>query len=720
LKKLVIALAVCLLPVLAGAQGMWMPQQVPQLAEQLKERGLELDPEQFADLTGFPMGAIVSTGGCSASFVSPMGLVATNHHCVYGYLQYNSTPERDLLRNGFLAPEMGEEVQASADARIYVTSKIEDVTDRVLGRLDRLSDTARYETIERRRKELTAACEKPGGLRCSVDAYFGGTQYLRTTRTEIRDVRLVYAPADAIGTYGGEIDNWMWPRHTGDFGFLRAYVGRDGRPADFSPDNVPYQPKHWLKIATGDIDQGDLMIVAGYPGVTFRYETADETRMKIDYSFPESIRYREALIAILEKEGERGRDVSIRNATRIRGLANYLKKYRGTLDAFEAGDLANVKAAEEREMLALVANDGELRAGHEAVMRELRENVAAQRATMQRDTVLSWLQQASPMLAQADMLYQQSRQRAKKDLDREERFQQRNWPRLQASIARTQRMIEPDSDRAGLRYFLLEAANLPADQRIPAVDAALAATGKQGAEAQVDAFLDQLYAGTAIADQSVREAMFGESTKALVARRDSMIDFAASLRPLLDENQRLSEQRRGALSRLRPEYIRALRAVRGGLLAPDANGTLRVTFGEVVGYTPRDGVRYEPFTTAEGILEKETGEEPFASPPALLEAVRASRFGPYADPDLGTLPVNFLSTCDITNGNSGSATLNARGEMTGLAFDGNYEAMGSDYIVDPSIARSIHVDSRYMLWVMDAIDGAHDLMREMGIEPQIR
>lgn len=720
MKTFITAMLVCLLPALAAGQGMWMPQQVPQLADQLKDRGLELDPAQFADLTGFPMGAIVSTGGCSASFVSPMGLVATNHHCVYGYLQYNSTPERDLLRNGFLATSMGDEVQASADARVYVTSKIEDVSDRVLGRLDRMSDTVRYDTIERRRKELVAQCEKPGGLRCSVDAYFGGTQYLRTTRTEIRDVRLVYAPGDGIGTFGGEIDNWMWPRHTGDFGFLRAYVGRDGRPADFSPDNVPYQPKHWLKIATGDIDPGDLMIVAGYPGITFRYETADETRMKIDYSFPESIRYREALIGILDKEGERGRDVAIRNATRIRGLANYLKKYKGTLEAFEAGDLANVKAAEERQMQALVANDGELLKSHQAAMDELRRMVAAQRATIQRDTVLSWLQQASPMLAQADMLYQLSRERTKKDLDREERYQQRNWPRLEASIARSQRLIEADSDRAGLRYFLLEAAGLPADQRIPAVDQALAATGKEAAEAQVDAFLDRLYGGTRIADESVRKAMFGESTKALAARGDSMIELAAALRPLLDENKRIADERRGAFSRLRPEYIRALRAVRGGLLAPDANGTLRVTFGEVVGYTPRDGVRYEPFTTAEGILEKETGEEPFASPSTLLEAVRAERFGPYVDPDLGTLPVNFLSTCDITNGNSGSATLNGRGEMTGLAFDGNYEAMGSDYIVDPAIARSIHVDSRYMLWVMDAVDGADNLLREMGIEPQLQ
>ena len=720
-KKLVIASVLVLASSLALAdEGMWMPQQVPQLADQLKAKGLQLDPHSFADLTGFPMGAIVSMGGCSASFISPVGLVATNHHCVYGYLQFNSTKERDLLTNGFLAPTRADEIQASPNARVYVTTGIEDVTSRVLGKIGaKTSDVERAKLIERRRKEIVSECEKPGGVRCRVASFFAGTQYLKTTQMEIRDVRLVYAPAEGVGNFGGETDNWMWPRHTGDFGMLRAYVGPDGKPADFSPNNVPYQPKHFLKMSTGDIDPGDMMIVAGYPGITFRYETAQETAMKIDYGFPTSIRYRQALMDILDRESQRGREVEIKNAGRVRGLANYLKKYQGTLDAFEKGNLTEVRAAEEQKMRALLANDEALLRKHEAVMGELSRIFAEEQKTEQRDTVVGWLYQASPMLSQANTLYELSRQRAKKDIDREEGMQERDWPRIKGALTSAQRSIDLGSDRAGLAFSLREAANLPEGQRIQAVDEALAATGKEGVDAQIEAFLDRLYGNTQIGDLAYREDLFDDTTAQLMARNDAMIAFVADLRPLLDANREAGKQRSGALARLRPEYMQALRAVRGGLLAPDANGTLRVTFGEVIGYQPRDGVRYEPFTTAEGILEKHTGEGEFDAPDKLVEMVRAKSYGPYADPDLGTLPVDFLSNVDITNGNSGSATLNAKGEFTGLAFDGNYEAMGVDYVVDPELSRTIHVDSRYMLWVMDAVDGADNLLREMGVEPAI-
>lgn len=705
---------------MASGQGMWMPQQIPQLADQLEAAGLELPANQFADLTGFPMGAVVSTGGCSASFVSPQGLIATNHHCVDGYLQFNSTPARDLLKNGFLARSRSEEIQASPDARIFVTTAIEDVTPAIVGRISpRLSDVERANLIEKRRKEMIRDCEKPGGLRCRVDAFFAGTEYLKTTQLEIRDVRLVYAPPSGIGIYGGETDNWMWPRHTGDFGFLRAYVGSDGRPADFSSSNVPFQPKHWLKISTADLDPGDLVLVAGYPGVTFRYETAQETKMKIDVSLPQSIAYRKALISILERENERGREVAIRNASRIRGLANYLKKYEGTLAAFRRGGIAELRADEEAKMRALFSNDEELLRKHERIMTELERIFAEEQKTQQRDALLDWIYYSSPMLTQADQLYELSRQRAKKDLDREESYQQRNWPKIEARIARVQRQIEPASDRAGLAYFLKEASGLPDGQRIEAVDRLLAATGRSGVDAQIDALLDRIYANTKLAEQSYREDLFDDSTAEILARNDAMIELAAALRPLKDANQRLEKERKGALSRLRPEYMRALRAVRGGLLAPDANGTLRVTFGTVTGYEPRDGVVYTPFTTVEGILEKETGEGEFDSPDRLLELVRNETFGTYTDPDLKTIPVDFLSTADITNGNSGSAVLNGRGQLIGLAFDGNYEAMGADYLFDEELQRTISVDSRYILWVMDAVDQADHLLLEMGIQPQL-
>ncbi|HEY5609773.1 MAG TPA: S46 family peptidase, partial [Thermoanaerobaculia bacterium] len=340
-------------------EGMWMPQQVPQLAEHLKKMGLKLDPNQLSDLTGFPMNAIVSTGGCSASFVSPQGLIVTNHHCVYGYLQYNSSAEKNLIAQGFLAKTMAEEPQASPDARVFVTTAIEDVTTKILDGLEKkkMTDVDRFKTIDRRVKEMVSECEKPGGVRCRIASFFEGTQFLKTTQMEIRDVRLVYAPPDGIGTFGGETDNWMWPRHTGDFGYIRAYVGKDGKPADFSKDNVPFQPKHYLKVATGDFDPGDLMMVIGYPGTTFRYKTAAETRNAQEFEYPTSIRYRRDLIAILDAQGAKDKGVAIKNATRIRGLANYLKKYEGTLEGFKKGDLVGRRVEEEAKLATLHAND---------------------------------------------------------------------------------------------------------------------------------------------------------------------------------------------------------------------------------------------------------------------------------------------------------------------------------------------------------------------------
>jgi hypothetical protein len=693
-------------PLVAG-EGMWMPEQVPQLATELKAMGLELDPAALAQLTGHPMGAIVSLGGCSASFVSPQGLVVTNHHCVDGFLQFNSSAERDLLEHGFLARSLDEEIQASPEARVYVTRSIEDVTQQIVIGVARLPVGERVVAIERRQKEMIRQCEAEGGVRCLVASFYEDSQFFRLIQTEIRDVRLVYAPARSIGNFGGEIDNWMWPRHTGDFGFLRAYVGPDGKPADFSAQNVPYRPAHHLKVSTSDIDPGDLMIVAGYPGRTFRYRLAHEVAQAEAFTLPTSIRYRELLIDVLQRESRRDRQTAIRNAGRIRGLQNILKKFEGTLTSFSATQLVAQRTAEE-----------EKRAKADPSFRKTIDEIAKLNErvwrTRERDTVYGWLYDASPMLRQSDMLYVLSRERAKKDAERQLGYQQRDWPRLRASIARQQRVIDPATDRAGLRAFLLEAAALPAEQRIPAVDQALAATGAPAVEAQVDAFLDRLYAGTGVSEQQVRASMFEETTETLNRRGDTMIAFAAALRQLGDANQQRDREIRGAMLPLRPRYVEGLKQLRGRIY-PDANGTLRVSFGAVEGYVPRDSVTYAAQTSVKGLLEKESGRPPFDNPTPLLDAIRAGRLGPYVDPELGTVPVAFISSGDITNGSSGSATLNARGELAGLAFDGNYEAMGSDYVVDPTVTRAIHVDSRYMLWVMDAVDGAHNLLREMSL-----
>ena len=696
--------------------GMWMPQQIPMLADELEELGLQLDADSFADLTGFPMGAIVSLGGCSAAFVSDEGLIITNHHCVFGALQYNSTPEFDLIANGFLATTRTDELQANPTARVYVTTSIEDVTGEITGNLPAgISDFERAKLFEKRRKAMVKDCEQQEDVRCQVAVFFAGEQFLKLTQMKIKDVRLVYAPALGIGNFGDEEDNWMWPRHAGDFGFYRAYVGADGKPADYAAENVPYHPQHHLKISQRDLDPEDLILLAGYPGRTSRLVSADEVREAQEFSMPTSVRYREMLLETLHERGVDDRGVQIKNATRIASLENYLKKYTGTLQAFERDGLLDQKLANEEQLAGYFAGDAKRQAEYEAIHRELGDILDAQRSTRERDMLYRWLYQASPMLAQANLLYRNSVERAKSDDEREEGYQERDWPRHESGLRRTQRTIEPGTDRAGLRDFLLETQELPADQRIVAVDRALASTRREEPEMQIDALLDDLYGNTRMDDLETRLAMFAESTQEQQARDDAMWRFAMTLRPLGEEIEERDRVIEGANLRLRPRLIAAMREMKDGRLAPDANGTLRVGFGVVRGYAPRDGVYYQPQTTIEGVLEKDTGNRPFDSPAELLQLARGRNFGPYADPDLGTLAVGFISTVNVTNGSSGSSALNAWGEIAGLAFDMNWEGVAADWVVNERYVRTINVDSRYILWVMDAVDGAHHLLQEMGL-----
>jgi hypothetical protein len=717
--KLRLLLASLLLTSVALADdGMWTPQQVPALGEELKKLGLQIDPNQFADLAGFPMGAIVSLGGCSASFVSPQGLLVTNHHCVFGALQFNATKENDIIRNGFLAKTLKDEIQASPDQRVFVTTNIEDVTKTILAAFPKgTTDRDRARLIARRRREAIEACEKPGGVSCQIAAFFAGAQYQKITRMEIRDVRLVYAPPLGVGNFGDEVDNWMWPRHTGDFGFYRAYVGKDGKPAEFSADNVPYQPKYHMKVSTRDLDEGDLVMVVGFPGVTDRYATAMEVENAQNVELPKSVQYRTMLTRLLQERGAGDRDIALKNANRIAGLENYLKKHTGTLEAFKRGSYLEAKRKQEAELRAKLSP--ELASSYDKARGEVEGLLKEQFRTQDRDNVFTWLYISSPMLTQANRLYRLSVEKTKADLDREEAYTDRNRKTFQQGVARSRRSFEPGSDRAGLRMFLLEATKLPADQHIAPVDAALAATGKESVEAQVDALLDRIYASSKIGDAKTEEQMMTETTAQLMARNDSLIAFAASLRPFAEQLEGGTQARAGAMSRLRPVMLDALRAARAGRLYPDANGTLRVGFGVVKGYEPRDAVYYQPQTDIRGVIQKSTDEEPFNTPKNLLEHAARGEFGPYTDPDLGTLPVAFISTNVVTNGSSGSATINAWGEVCGLAFDSNWEGVGSDYMVEEDITRTISVDSRYMLWVMDAVSGADDLLREMGVEPKL-
>jgi hypothetical protein len=476
---------------------------------------------------------------------------------------------------------------------------------------------------------------------------------------------------------------------------------------------VPYHPAHFLKVSTAGINPGDLVIVAGYPGRTFRYRTAAEVQNMQDYVYPTTIRYATDLNAILRDQGINSKETQIANASRIKGNDNVLKNYTGTLTGFNTFGIVQARKAREAQLAKYIASHPEM-AKYANVLQDMNALEKQATATQQRDTVFNWLLRSSPMLSQAFTIYRLSLERPKADIDREAGFQQRDWPRITEGVVRAQKTIDLRSDRAGFRYFVTESQKLPDDQRIKALDDAVARAGN------VERFLDTIYElnSTKMGDLDVRRAMLNESTEQLMARHDAFLDLAAALMPLALENEKHEKELAGAMSRLRPMYMDALRAMSGGKLYPDANGTLRVTFGKVEGYPPKDGVWYTPQTTVLGVAAKNTGSGEFDAPKAELAAIAEHKWGPYADPQLGAVPVDFLSTVDTTGGNSGSPTLNAKGELCGLLFDGTYESLGSDFIVDPKMTRSIHVDAVYMLWMMDAVDGAHNLLREMGITPK--
>ena len=699
-----------------SGEGMWVPQQLPEIAGPLKKAGLKLDADQLADLTGDPLGAVVSLGGCTASFVSPQGLVATNHHCAYGAIQLNSTPENNLMRDGFYAADLGDELSAGPTSRIYALEAIEDVTERVQAAVAAAPDAiGRTKALDAIEKSLVAACEADAGYRCRLYSFAGGNTYRLFKNIEIRDVRLVYAPQGSIGAYGGEIDNWMWPRHTGDFAFYRAYVGKDGKPAAYAEDNVPFEPKRWLKFAERPLGAGDFVMVAGYPGRTARYALASEFQATQDWTYPTISRHYKALQALVARAGESDPDIEVKYASTMRGWENVYKNYDGQLAGFERTGSLATKRAVEADVLAWAAAQGE--AGKPAIDAHARllELEAASSATRERDLVFGQFN-GTGLLSAAIRSYRLAIEREKPDAEREQGYQERDLPTLEGAIRQMDRRYVTSMDRELQAYWLDAYAKLPADQRIEALDTWLGGTGAKA----VDGALDRLNRSE-LTNADARMTWLKADRKTFERSRDPAIRYAVAVMPTLLALEAERETQAGDALLARPVFLQAIadyKASKGEFVYPDANSSLRITFGNVKPYTKLDGTPQQPFTKLEEVAAKATGEEPFDAPPALLEAIAEKRYGGLADRRLKTVPVNFLADLDITGGNSGSPVLDARGQLVGLAFDGNWESVASNWVFDPVMTRMISVDQRYMRWVMQEVYPAPRVLAERGLTPR--
>ncbi len=697
----------------AADEGQWMPSQIAELDQaRLRELGLELAPEQLWSADGGLLRAAVNLSGCSAAFVSADGLIATNHHCAYAAIQGNSSVEHDYLNEGFVARERGQELPGK-DLTVRVIERIDDVTAELQAVVDAASDDrGRAQAIERARKQLIDACEKSGpSRRCEVASFYSGSVYQRFTYKELRDVRLVYAPPAAIGEFGGEEDNWMWPRHTGDFALVRAYAGADNQPAEAAPGNVPYHPAQFLRPTASGVKAGDFVAVLGYPGQTQRYLPVVEVERFIDQVFPARIDLYGEWIAIYEQLGGRDPAVALKVAASKKSLANRFKNAQGMLAGLRAMKLVERRRGEEAALEQWAARPEN--AAYTDVLPEIRAISGQRRAGFSGEFLLENLGASGSLVGVAIDLVRRAREAKKPDLERLAGYMDRDSKRLRDRVERRLRDLDLEVDIQLFAALLARAAALPTEARIAALEPLLA-----GASGRREAFVPAARALLAASRLGVKDttlALLEVDEQTLARSSDPVLALAVQLVPALEALEARNEARSGRGLRVGPRYFSMLRTVREGPVYPDANGTLRFSYATVGGYSPREGLVATPQTTLAGQLAKVTGLAPFTLPQRIIDLAEGAGGTYWSDPALGDLPINFLANADTTGGNSGSPVINGRGELVGLNFDRVWENIAGDFGYNPARSRNVIVDARYLMWLLDRAEDAGALLDELGV-----
>lgn len=702
--------------VISADEGMWPLYELDKLPyDKLRAGGLLLEPEQIYNPKSGGVADAVVRIGATGSFVSTEGLIITNHHVAQRAIQRQSTIENNYLIDGFYASNKEKEIEARGYS-VYVTHSSEDVTLRVLGAVsDGLSDRERYQAIEEIIKKIVKESEEGKDVKCSVAKMYDGEQYVLYTYFKIRDIRIVYVPPDAIGVYGGDIDNWMWPRHTGDFAFMRAYVAPDGSSAGYAEENVPYNPEVFLPISSTGIKDGDFAMMIGFPGRTKRFTDSYDVENMTDYYYPSRIKIYEDILAIMENAALSDPDIEIKLASSIAGYNNALKNSYATINGFERAGVVAKKKEDDRQLTEFLNADQDLATEYGYILPELDSLYKSEMMYREKELIMKRMIRACDLLDIAADLHKLSIERAKEDMDRERGYQDRDTISNLQWLRVAQSSLVPEIEKKILSYFIRRALELPVEQKIEAITDLFAGLDIAERNRAIDRFLDELYDKTIIIDPDQRINMFYMTESDLENLNVPLLNFAFSLRPEIDELDERSKEVSGALQRLRPKLIQAYRAWKRDAIYPDANGTKRFNYGWVKGYRPRDAVEFDYITSLGGVMEKETGADPFIVPPELKETYLKQDFGKYIDSHLNDVPINFLTTNDGTGGNSGSPIINGKGELIGLDFDTNFESVVSDYLYDTRTARSIVVDIRYVLFIIDKVYHLDNLFNELTI-----
>jgi hypothetical protein len=678
----------------------------------LKAKGLMIDPREVYNPNGVSLiDAIISLGGCTASFVSTDGLFITNYHCAFRAIQSVTTKDKDFFSMGFQAKDRSAELQAKGYT-VRITESYRDVSKEVLSVVKKKMNYAgRTKAIEKKIKQIEVSTEKKNpGKRAQISEMFIGKTYVLFIYTYIKDVRLVYAPPRAVGEFGGEIDNWMWPRHTGDFSFLRAYVAPDGKMAGYSPGNVPYQPKKFLKIAQAGIKKDDFAFILGYPGRTNRHRTSHFIAFEEEVLKPYVIELYGKFISIMEEMSEKDRAVAIKLAPRTGGLWNTMKRYRGQLKGLKNIQIVKQRRAGEMALQTFIDSDKKRQRLYGTILAEIDKFYREKRDKAEYELTLNYFLFSYPVKS-AFTLYETSIERKKKDTDRKSAYMERNFDRTKQRLKIRMNNYHEPFEKIALKEMIMRAAKLKGEYKIAAVEDIL--KGKENAEKAIAAFVEKIYRETKLKDPDFVMGLFGKSTAELQKLGDPFIEFAKALYPAMAKYEKDEKSRKGNLAGILSRLVDVKKQFLGKEFIPDANGTLRLTYGRIKGYSPADAVFYRPFTTVAGMVKKNTGKEPFAVPQKLIDLHKARDFGPFKHPELNDIPVAMLYNMDTVGGNSGSPVLNAKGELVGLNFDRVFEATINDYAWDEGYSRSIGVDIRFILWFTQKFGGSH-LLKEIS------
>ena len=690
----------CLVSFLAfSSEGKWTPQQVLELGPKwLKAQGFQLPIDTLWNekQQGGLLANAIALPGCSGSFISREGLLITNHHCVVGILQEHSTAESNLVKNGFVARSKEAEKKANA-FRIQVPRSFRDVTKEVLSVIPAdASDFTRFKAVESAQKQLVAACEKQANTRCTFASFDGGLFFTLTEFTDFSDVRLVYAPPSSVGDYGEETDNWMWPRHSGDFALLRVYE-----------NDKPYVPKYFFPVSAQGVKPGDAVAVLGYPGVSFRSFISPEMKERQDKWYPNIQAVMSEWLAAIDEESKKDIQVGIATADDARSYLNTKKNAEGQVAGLKRGRVVAKQEALELRVKAFAQKKSLPRAIE--AFDQLEQLTAKKMARWNHDFLLDMASRGSRGLSWPLMLVRHSVELTRLDTEREPGYQERDQSRLKERHERDQKRLSLVVEKRLFSLWLKRVLALPEDQRITSIDSIFKSLSPQATDKKVD----DLFLQSKVFDLESRKKMFSETPEQLLQRNDSLVNLALALdverRSLRDSREVIS----GSILKLRPMWRQAVIDEAQMPVAPDANSTLRVTFGKVSGYAPRDGIVYDPQTKLSGAVEKHQGQAPFDLPQKILDAANSSSLSKYADKRLKDVPVDFLADCDTTGGNSGSPTIDAKGRLVGVNFDRVWENVANDFGYNPAIARNVNADVRYLLWMLESIETAPELLNEL-------